>query len=98
MQVKKFGWRKWKNSMNSKSTLEWYREKNRPKLETFYDGSWGSELLFRARSPSLEVNGRTYRWSADRCRLCKVCSSKEVKSVFHVVVECGNINKKGKYS
>ena len=88
VQVKELAWRKWKNSMNTKSTLEWYREKDKPKCEIFYDGSWGSELLFKARSQSLEVNGRTYRWSADGGRLCNVCESREVESVSHVIVEC----------
>ena len=73
--------------MNSKSTLESNRE-NMTKCETFYEGSWGSELLFKARSQSVEVNGRTHRWSADRCRLCKVCGSRGVESVFHIIAEC----------
>jgi hypothetical protein len=46
-----------------KSTLEWFMRKKCPKPEIFYGGCYGSELLFKARSKSLEVNGRTYRWN-----------------------------------
>ena len=88
MRVSELGLKKWKSSMENKSTLEWYREKGVPKYESFYDGSWGSELLFKARSQSLEVNGRTYRWNTDGSRLCKVCRNLEVESVYHVIVEC----------
>ena len=54
----------------------------------YYDGSWSSELLFKTRSQSLEVNARTYRWNTDKSKECKVCNRKENESVFHVIVEC----------
>ena len=87
-KVRELGWRKWKSGMESKSTLVWYREKEVPKCERYYDGSWGSELLFKARTQSLEVNGRTYRWNTDRNRMCKMCNIEEVESVYHLIVEC----------
>ena len=62
MRVSELGLKKWKNSIENKSTLEWYREKGIPKYESFCDGSWGSKLLFNASSQSPEVNGRKYRW------------------------------------
>ena len=50
------GLRKWKQGMSGKSTLKWHVSKAKPRLERIYDGSYSSELLFRSRSQSLEVN------------------------------------------
>ena len=88
LKVRHLGWGKWRNAMESKSTLEWYKEKLTPRYERFYDGTWGSELLFKARCQSLELNDRTYRWNVDRSRLCKMCNNGEIESVSHMVVEC----------
>ena len=50
---------KWKEEMMSLSTLENYRLfKTSIKQETFYDNSWESVLLFRARSNSLGLHWR----------------------------------------
>ena len=55
-----------------------------------YKGSYAGELLFKARSQSLEVNARTYGWSVDGSRKCKSC-----ESVFHFIVECsGFVNER----
>ena len=54
-------------------------------MEEFYDGSIGSQLLFRARMGSLEVTGCTYRWSG-RGEECEWCDARE--TVEHLVVEC----------
>ena len=48
--------------MENKETLQWYKDKNKPRWESCYDGSWEAKLLFKAKSESLEVNSRTYRW------------------------------------
>ena len=45
--------------MTGKSTLQWYEHKVKPLAERVYDGGYGSELLFKARSQSLEVNAHT---------------------------------------
>ena len=87
-RVSDLGLRKWKKGMEDKCTMEWYRVKEVPKYEPFYDGSYGSELLFKVRSQSLEVNGRTYRWNVDGSKECKVCGNCEVESVYHMFVEC----------
>ena len=64
--VKADGLSEWKNRMDRKGTLRWYREKEAPKHEVWYDGSLGGDLLFRVRAQYVEVNDRTYRWSEDR--------------------------------
>ena len=58
------------------------------RAERVYDGSYSSELLFKARSQSQEVNARTYKWNSDGCSACRVCDSGEQESVYHVIVEC----------
>ena len=58
-RVSGMGLEKWRQNIITKSTLLLYRGKEVPKRELFYDGSWRGDLLFRARTGSLEVNGRT---------------------------------------
>ena len=38
----------------------------------YYDGSVGSQFLFKARTQSLEVNSRTYRWNENKEKRCSV--------------------------
>jgi hypothetical protein len=87
-RVKEVGRDKWKQGIMSKATLEWYEGKERPKCERWYDGSWGSQLLFKARSQSLELNARTYRWNERRSKSCEACDLNEDETVVHVLVEC----------
>ena len=87
-RVKQIGVRTWKNGMNGKSSLAWYREKEKPKREWMYDGSYGSELLFKARTGSLEVNARTYRFSESSVKVCEKCRSGEDETVKHTIVKC----------
>ena len=53
-------------AINGKVTLEWYANRECPNYVRYYDGSVGSQLLFKARTQSLEVNARTYRWNENR--------------------------------
>ena len=41
--------------------------------ERVYDGSFDSEILFKVRSQSFEVNSRTHRWNESGSRECRVC-------------------------
>ena len=79
--------KKWKQGIRGKSTLKWYETKVKPMIERTYDGGYISELLFRARSQSLEVNDQTYRWNDVGSRECQVRRTSEVESVYHVIVE-----------
>ena len=82
------GLEKWKRGMVGKSTLHWYARKEKPEMERCYDGSPNSTLLFKARTQSLEVNARTYRWSETGSKMCGVCGDGD-ETVEHVMVECG---------
>ena len=53
----------------------------------FYDGSLGSSLLFKARTESVELNARTYRWQENDDK-CKLCVRKPKEDVTHWIVEC----------
>ena len=48
--VKGKGLRKWKEGMELKSSLDWYKMKKAPQYVSWYDGSLGGDLLFQARS------------------------------------------------
>ena len=74
--------------MEQKSTMEWYKEKEAPMYERWYDGSLGGDLLFRARAQCMGVNERNYRWSESRSKVCQMCDMGEDESVEHVVLEC----------
>ena len=87
-KMEEFGLRKWKQGISGKSTVKWYESNMEPLAERIYDGSYCSEFLFKARSQSLEVIARTYRWNSDGCNVCRVCDSGEEKSVYHVIVDC----------
>ena len=74
--------------MERKATLKWYKTKRIPKSELFYDGSWAGQLLFKARTNSLEVNVRTYRWNESRQRMCMQCGMGVDETVEHMFLEC----------
>ena len=48
------GLEKWRQNISTKLTLLLYRGKEKPKRELFYEGSWRGDLLFRARTGSIE--------------------------------------------
>ena len=79
----------WKNGKERKSTMEWYKEKEAPMYERWYDGSLGGNLLFRAMAQCMDVNERNYRWSESCSKVCQLmCDMGEDESVEHVVLEC----------
>ena len=87
-RVKQIGLEKWRTGMSGKSTLKWYEKKVKPMNERWYDGSRGGQLLFKARTQSLEVNARTYRWAENGTRVCMQCEAEVDETVEHMVLEC----------
>ena len=53
--ISMFGLDKWIEKMDNKVTLKYFKEKIALRKEMYYEGSYDSELLFKARSLSLEV-------------------------------------------
>ena len=86
--VEKKGLEEWLRGVREKVTLVWYRGKDQPRYERLYDGSFGGELLFKARTKSLEVNSRVYRWENDGSKLCIMCRVGEDETVEHLMLEC----------
>ncbi|KAG0722019.1 hypothetical protein GWK47_045250 [Chionoecetes opilio] len=60
---------KWQEGMARKSTLQWYRWKQKPEGVTWHVGDWGSKLLYKARTGTLEVNGRNRELENQNCKL-----------------------------
>ena len=87
-KVKEFGLEKWKAGMEKKSTLKLYSNKVTPRKEVFFNGNWGSELLFKARSNSLEINERTYRFNERREKTCYICNMAVNETLDHLMTEC----------
>ena len=90
-KVKNKGCIKWKEAMEDKETLHWYKSKEKPRWENYYDGSWEAKLLFKAKSESLEVNCRTYRWNNGGVWWCEKCSREEIpirEDVKNIILEC----------
>ena len=88
--VGEVGLRKWRDGCNLKSTLRYYR-KRVPGREPFFSGNWGSRLLFRARSDTLELNGRKRGQGGTRwCERCGREGDREVETLEHVLVECAH--------
>ena len=86
-KIREKGQQVWENGMNRKSTLNVYKNKKNPCVEEFYVSDWRSKLLFKARTGSLEVNGRTYRWS-DKSEFCECCTSREKETIEHMILSC----------
>ena len=75
--IQQKGWEEWRQEMRDKNTLEWYQVKEVPGREWFYDGSLGDDLLFKARTKSLELNSRVYRWRNEGSSVCRMCDAEK---------------------
>ena len=84
-RVKEIGVANWR--MERKETLKWYKTKRMPKRNMIYDSSWAGQLLFKARTNSLEVNVRT-RWNENRQRMCMQCGMGVDETVEHMLLKC----------
>ena len=91
-KVQGYGLAKWRNGIESKVSLGLYAIKPQPKMEFFFDGNWASTLLFKARSNSMEINDRTYRFNEGRIRECEMCRNGIIDGAFettiHLIAEC----------
>ena len=89
-RIEKSGLEEWRRGMERKKTLERYKIKEKPGRERFYEGDWGSEILFKCRVGALEVNRRTWRWNGGIkvCEECWVGGERVEETIEHVIVEC----------
>ena len=88
--VKLKGQEQGKKNMEEKKTLRYYKEKKKPSPVQDYDGGWAGNLLFRARTDTLELN--TKKWKRDRTQgyNCRMCDRYNLNSetLEHMLVEC----------
>ena len=87
-RVKCNGINKWRKGLDLKQSLGHYAEKTAPRYEEFYDGSFGSSLLFKARSGSLELASRTHRWDTVGSKYCRVCDEDVDENILHFLWKC----------
>ena len=76
--------------MNNKQSLDIYRNKEKPKWEWFYEGTWECSLLFKTRSGALETKDRIRRWNENNrwCESCLRRGEQIRENIKHIVVEC----------
>ena len=76
----------WKNELNQKSTLTIYKQyKEKIYEEKFYDNTFGSILLFRARSNTLKLAWRNrFQGNDVDCKLCGAT----VETNEHFIMQC----------
>ena len=86
-KIEENGLAKWQEGTNRKATLKWYKRKQRPEGVAWHVGDVGSKLLYKARTRTLEVNGRNREGEDPRCRSCRMGVEETVE---HVIVECSS--------
>lgn len=85
---------RWRQGMEVKSTLQWFRREQKPERLTWPEGvtwqirDWGSKLLYKARIGALEINGRNREEENQNCS----CRTKEKETAEHniMIVKCSN--------
>ena len=88
-RIEKNGQDKWREGINRKTTLQWYSRKDKPEAVTWHTGDWGSRLLFKARTGTLEVNGKSRDGGSQLCD----CGSGDTETVEHLLVACRNYDR-----
>ena len=83
------GLERWTAGMREKSSMKWYRRKQKPEEIRWHVGDWGSKLLFKARTGTLEVKGRNRDDQQDKN--CSFCVG-EKETIEHLIVECDKYN------
>lgn len=79
--------------METKSTLRWYRNKKRIGKEEWSTGDWGSKLLFKARSVTLEVNGRNREEQMQGCQACGTSREGDPGTFYNRVRSTNTVDK-----
>ena len=76
--------------METKITLWVYRKfKDKIKEEKFYDNSWDSEIMFRARTNTLVLEDLKRHSNEDTS--CKICGMGEREDLRHFIIRCDKL-------
>lgn len=85
----------WYNNAQSKSTLSNYiKYKTCPSLEPYLLDSQnftGCNLKFKARTNTLNLEGRKTVWSKDFNGICKLCNDNTPETIDHFMFECTSL-------
>ena len=76
---------RWRGELESRSTLDYYRQGKSEIREERYDNGWGSRLVFMVRSNTLRLGWRR-RFTGGET-VCGVCGEGE-ESLEHFLVDC----------
>ena len=83
----------WEDSLNSKSTLKFYREgKNKIGYDLCYRNNINSMFLARARMNSLKLEEAIGRGKKNHNKCCKLCHQEE-EDLVHFIVKCPKLEK-----
>ena len=86
--------RLWRVGLDKLSSVGIYREfKLKIKEEGGYDNSFGSNLLFKARSNTLQLNDRKRHYKVDKDTSCKLCGE-GMEDMNHFILKCCKLNSK----
>ena len=95
-KVREYDTRKWRESLNNKSTLEFYREgKTKIGYEHCYRNNINSMFLARARMNSLKLEEAKGRGIVGYDSTCKLCKNGE-ENLVHFIAECPALEGKRK--
>ncbi|XP_071944592.1 uncharacterized protein [Antedon mediterranea] len=87
--------KEWLEGAKTKSTLsEYLKYKHEPKAETYmFDmvNFASISLKFKARSNSLDLEGRKNTWSENETGFCKLCNNQLIETTDHFLLECSNL-------
>ena len=83
-RIEEGGLARWQTGMETKSTLKWYRHKEKPEPLQWHVGDWGSRLLVKTRTGTLEVKARNRDGQDQECGSCAGIR----ETIEHFLVEC----------
>ena len=93
-KVKDRDTRIWREKMEEKETLKWYRKgKEKIQYDQCYRNGLSSKLLARARTNTLKLEEVIYRINREYNKTCKLCGAEE-EDLRHFILECPRLEGK----
>ena len=87
-KIKEKDTKKWEEGMEEKETLKWYRRgKNKIGYEDCYRNTYGSKLLARAKTNTLQVAEFVHRRDRNHNKICELCGMED-EDLKHFLLIC----------
>ena len=84
----------WREKMEEKETLKWYRKgKEKIQYDQCYRNGLSSKLLARARTNTLKLEEVINRRNREYDKTCKLCGAEE-ENLRHYILECPRLEGK----